>query len=412
MTPAAFKGPAASPPLPDLPLCKGPKMHPFNNGRPTDIEFLSQLAQTDRSYVWKVRILGNIYALKMFKFFHSSRFGIHLSIAAKEKGYTYEDVHNQSEHFNAECRAFGRLKEFGREDLAVKCHGYLLLTNAQEDWLTREGASEWCDHYDREEGEQIRCLVKDLLEDEVDFTMAMIPRMIRTMHELHKYGIVHRDVKENNYIGGVLLEFDNSITFPHMVFDFDIAGYEGCAETIEFYEAPVHDLLCIDSFVDEWNETHSQKVWHRSQRSGHYLGKLRNPRLTADGFIPPTVIWEPVEFPLREARLKRKRDRLLQHAEEHEPDASTRPLKRGRKAAVESVPDSRADDPASLPAVVPDDREKAPKRKPRRTRPSSKRNAKEAVALVTDGETEPRSPPETTEKRRSLRPRRKKNKVD
>lgn len=34
--------------------------------------------------------------------------------------------------FRCECRAYGRSKQEGREDLAVKSHGYLLLTREQE----------------------------------------------------------------------------------------------------------------------------------------------------------------------------------------------------------------------------------------------------------------------------------------
>ncbi len=34
--------------------------------------------------------------------------------------------------FNCECRAYGRLRDEKCEDLAVRAHGYLLLTTAQE----------------------------------------------------------------------------------------------------------------------------------------------------------------------------------------------------------------------------------------------------------------------------------------
>ena len=37
-----------------------------------------------------------------------------------------------SDPFNAECRAFARLKELGREDLAVRVHGYVSLPLTKE----------------------------------------------------------------------------------------------------------------------------------------------------------------------------------------------------------------------------------------------------------------------------------------
>jgi Kinetochore Sim4 complex subunit FTA2 len=35
--------------------------------------------------------------------------------------------YNYSEPFSAECRAFGRFKESGHEELAIQCFGYVLL---------------------------------------------------------------------------------------------------------------------------------------------------------------------------------------------------------------------------------------------------------------------------------------------
>ena len=40
--------------------------------------------------------------------------------------------YDYTEPFSAECRAFGRLHETGREDLAIKCYGYVLLDEAHE----------------------------------------------------------------------------------------------------------------------------------------------------------------------------------------------------------------------------------------------------------------------------------------
>ncbi len=50
---------------------------------------------------------------------------------------TSSSTWNYFDPFNCECRAYGRLKEANREDLAVKAHGYLVLTPQQEDEVAR-----------------------------------------------------------------------------------------------------------------------------------------------------------------------------------------------------------------------------------------------------------------------------------
>jgi hypothetical protein len=49
-----------------LPLCDGPKLPPFDFGDgPQDIEFLDYLGQGLHAHVFKVRIFGREYALKL-----------------------------------------------------------------------------------------------------------------------------------------------------------------------------------------------------------------------------------------------------------------------------------------------------------------------------------------------------------
>lgn len=47
--------------------------------------------------------------------------------------------------FNCECRAYGRLKQEGCEDLAVRAYGYVLLTREQERIVTEALGEEWVD---------------------------------------------------------------------------------------------------------------------------------------------------------------------------------------------------------------------------------------------------------------------------
>lgn len=48
----------------------------------------------------------------------------------------HKDYINYLDPFHCECRVYGRLKQEGREDLAVRAYGYVLLTQAQERQVT------------------------------------------------------------------------------------------------------------------------------------------------------------------------------------------------------------------------------------------------------------------------------------
>lgn len=48
-----------------LPKCDGPKLKPFNFQGPQKIEFLEYLGEGTHAHVVKVKILGQIYALKL-----------------------------------------------------------------------------------------------------------------------------------------------------------------------------------------------------------------------------------------------------------------------------------------------------------------------------------------------------------
>ncbi|KAL2146098.1 hypothetical protein VTI28DRAFT_5191 [Corynascus sepedonium] len=83
--------------------------------------------------------------------------------------------------FNCECRAYGRLNDAKREDLAVKAHGYLLLTPQQEADLERRvtgnphpvsdaNAGELTGHnfwnrYEQHRGLPVRAIVKELVSN-------------------------------------------------------------------------------------------------------------------------------------------------------------------------------------------------------------------------------------------------------
>jgi len=223
-------------PLPHVP---GPKPSPFTPTAHAEIEFIEELGDPDNDKdgrVWKVLIdEDGPYALKMVcdswtrwsGVLHvpsptlpyaadadsMSTFQFHL-IHSEFLSYTLAGGLNRSlassqyyvdffDPFNCECRAYGRLQEEKREDVAVRAHGYLLLTPAQEAEITSKG---WGEPYRPDDDEvelnstkpwqrseqhrhlPIRCIVKDLATGPEPFTPMQISTLWCDLEDFHKVG--------------------------------------------------------------------------------------------------------------------------------------------------------------------------------------------------------------------------------
>ncbi|KAK8069531.1 kinetochore Sim4 complex subunit FTA2-domain-containing protein [Apiospora phragmitis] len=256
-----------------LPKAMGPKLMPFGKSAEErcHIDFIKQLGQGFAGYVWKVRIDGDVYALKMrllhFRRFHKER---------EECGYTEHDINAEKSQFSRESRAYGRLKECDREDLSIMCHGYMQLDETHEKELAKKGTYDWNRRDD--EQEPIMAIVKEYIdvpdkaqdevhnrahneppmpdtswhseheedEDEVErrleeywfqmrklswqnkehlFQESDIPQMMEDLHSLHKLGIWVGDIKPDNYLHGKIIDFSSSLTMPAFSMDPRIHGH-------------------------------------------------------------------------------------------------------------------------------------------------------------------------------------------
>ncbi|KAH6658027.1 kinetochore Sim4 complex subunit FTA2-domain-containing protein [Truncatella angustata] len=269
--------------LKSLPSIEGPKLKPFQRGRDVAIQFQGQVGSGAHSYVWKVSIDGQIYALKMFRFTHPIAFARWLQPARlKQRGVTCTAQRElqQLEPFSCECRAFARLKEAGEEAVAVGCHGYLLLTRNQEDELARRGLDDWVDRFYEDEDNYpvergpIRAIVKEYIEDGEPFRRPMVPRMQRDFLALHRCGIAHRDTWAKKFRGGKVVDFSTSWTVPHHM--LDLAG--GDRSPGRIYEHAGLDAIYFDRMIDEWNERHGYMIWSRITPNVMYYKRLRGWR--------------------------------------------------------------------------------------------------------------------------------------
>ncbi|KAL2128345.1 hypothetical protein VTI74DRAFT_9306 [Chaetomium olivicolor] len=189
----------------------GPKLTPISPTAHVDIEFSSQLGDPENdqdAHVWKVRIEGNgPYALKMLR--RNSAANLLRSLATPQY---YRDFYDS---FNCECRAYARLKQESREDLAIQAHGEKYTPDDTEPEL--DGTRTWrrCEEHRHL---PVRAIVKDLCTESGYFTPSDIAGIWRDLEGFHELGILVRDVRIGNYMGGKLIDLNWSWTMPHPSF--------------------------------------------------------------------------------------------------------------------------------------------------------------------------------------------------
>ncbi|KAI0117848.1 kinetochore Sim4 complex subunit FTA2-domain-containing protein [Nemania sp. FL0031] len=264
-----------------LPNVPGPKLHPFDTtSQRLKIDFLEQIGKGLHSFVWKVKIHGEIYALKIFNAYYDppKLYGVDAS---------EEDKESYFQPFQNECRAYGRLKESGREDLAVACYGYVTLEETHVRILRKaytdiEWEYDWgCDpdvKYDPDL--PLQALVKELIHIPTDlkwrdeFALSMNPRIarkaIKDLKTLHRLGICVGDISSRNFIFGKHLEFSFAWTAPHPLLTRKYGS------NFPPLQRHLKDTSAIDDLIDDWNRMHpNRKIWVCCEPSLEYRNKLR-----------------------------------------------------------------------------------------------------------------------------------------
>ncbi|KAJ2992099.1 hypothetical protein NUW58_g423 [Xylaria curta] len=216
-----------------LPPCKGPKLHAFRDSKApiTFIELLERpgvATSSVQGYVFKVSIKSRVYALKVFKFYKPSDGKQHLS-KMREELVTEELAVFHCDPFYAECRAYGRIDELKKkgiikEKTAADCYGFLRINSEDERKIAQMGVSLWDlpkeDEYRRKaEGSPVRAIVKEYIEGTTIFGLRNCRRMLKNLRLLNEHGILLRDIKEDNYKAGVLIDFGSAWTEPHAIMD-------------------------------------------------------------------------------------------------------------------------------------------------------------------------------------------------
>ena len=127
---------------------------------------------------------------------------------------------------------YGRLQQESREDIAVRAHGYLMLTREQElEVGSRSGPINSGDEDDDDDDyfcrsdeplvsdRPVHAIVKDLITGQDPFGPDQVGDLWKDLQDLHRLGIMVRDIKIGNYLGGKLVDFSRAWTVPHPILE-------------------------------------------------------------------------------------------------------------------------------------------------------------------------------------------------
>lgn len=290
--------PASPADLVPLPRCDGPKLKPFDFQGPQKIEFLDYIGEGIHAHVFKIKILGQIHALKLVSSQNTRIFimvyFVKLSIQFR---FVFDDdwlgpddyvdsnnleamsaLYNYSEPFSCECRAFGRLQEAGHDELAVQCQGYLLLDEEHERAMRNqfshldlrfEGNIFWArenlglrSRFSGRGGRPppIRGIVKEFGAGPEELRTRDARRILRDVVQLQQLGIIHIDVADRQLINGKLCDFSKAITVPHFVttpeLNPQLTPEWISAMEFETFQFSINDYWEFDDMVRLWNEEH------------------------------------------------------------------------------------------------------------------------------------------------------------
>ncbi|EFY84239.1 hypothetical protein MAC_09717 [Metarhizium acridum CQMa 102] len=263
-----------------LPQCPGPKLKPFDFLGPQKIDFLEYLGQGLHSFVFKVEILGNIYALKLFRFDYVREWIGPAETFDQSDTTALNTIYNYAEPFNCECRSFGRLQEAGYEELSVKCFGYLLLDEEHERTMMEKfsdnelefngnvydaGYDDIRASYAGKSGRPppIRGILKEFGSEAKNLKTKDMRKVLRDVKRFHQLGIINLDVADRQLINGKLCDFSTAITVPHFITTPELNPHLPPialpALAYETFLITINDYWTFDDMVRLWNLEHEDQ---------------------------------------------------------------------------------------------------------------------------------------------------------
>ncbi|KAH6969280.1 kinetochore Sim4 complex subunit FTA2-domain-containing protein [Fusarium avenaceum] len=214
----------------ELPPCEGPKLNIFEHHK-SKIQWLERLDDKDENvcssegYVFRARIRGREYAVKVFKFFDPMSTEYFWGPMLGEDT-PLDTAAYYTDPFYAECRAYGRIrhaKEKGLKAVAVPCHGFLFLRPQEQQALEKQdidlGLDEIDSDYQRSTlgGLKARAIVKDIASANTGVSSTSVRRILKRVVSMNMAGIYNMDIRIDNFRDGKLVDFGSSWTEPHVL---------------------------------------------------------------------------------------------------------------------------------------------------------------------------------------------------
>lgn len=165
-----------------------------------------------------------------------------------------EEISYHTDPFFAECRAYGRIHEGIKKSkrnaqIAVTCHGFLLLTADDEQELYDRGVKLGLDDIDvsfqqrLEGGCRVRAIIKELAVGSSGVNKKSAASVLNNIKAMNRLKIYNKDIRSANYINGQIVDFGTSWTEPHCLLD---ALHERGAQS-----AKREDLVRFDEMMED-----------------------------------------------------------------------------------------------------------------------------------------------------------------
>lgn len=179
--------------------------------------------------------------------------------------------------FFAECRAYGRIEIASKElkikdQLAVKCHGYIYLGDRDKKKLEDMGldlGTEVLDDKLRralDGGGRVRAILKDLAPSQTSVNSKNVREALWRVRKLNELKIYNRDIRAENFRCGKLVDFGSSWTEPHIILN--------ALEPDDIEDSKLEDLVMFDDMMEEEGIKTRPKL--QALRNDQYLMKLRS----------------------------------------------------------------------------------------------------------------------------------------
>ncbi|KAK6384939.1 hypothetical protein LTS17_002502 [Exophiala oligosperma] len=289
-----------------LPQVDGPKLKPFKFSGARKIEFLEYAGAGTHAQVFKVKMEGEIFALKVFRWTHGYEWPGQDTDPDAYSREAFTAFGNHAEPFNCECRAFARLQESGHEDLAIRCFGYVLINEEEE----KEMVDRFEVSFDSEEvcgfpahmgkqrarypgkrsgrGPPLRAIVKAFGKVDAPFNASVAKKMFRDIVQLHQLGIASLDVANRQLVDGKPSDLSQALTTPNFIMTPELNPLLSSEQVArlenETFRCCRTDFSRLEDLVYVWNNEHEKardKIWidpfpSQSQRNLRKVPSRRN----------------------------------------------------------------------------------------------------------------------------------------